>query len=98
MLAQGAGDLLHGLDAAAHGLAAPFVEELACPGGRVVVPELLKSFLEKVSPDGFEVVAEEIAQPKVLLVAEMIAASEEQPAGFPQERGTAFVLHAPGFV
>jgi len=58
MLAQGAGDLLHGPDAGAHGLAAPLIEELAASCS----PKLLKGFLEKVGPDGLQVVAEEIAQ------------------------------------
>jgi hypothetical protein len=44
VLTKGAGDLLHGLNAGAHGLPAPFVEELAGPCGRVVVPELVKRF------------------------------------------------------
>ena len=82
MLAYGAGDLLHWLDYGAHGLAAPFVEQLACPGRRVV-PELLKCFLEKVRADGLQVVAEEVAQSEVLLVKEILAAIEEQPAGLP---------------
>jgi len=42
--AQGAGDLLHGLDAGAHGLIAPEIQEIAGPGGRVIFPELLKIF------------------------------------------------------
>ena len=33
VLAQGTGDLLHGLDARAHGLPAPLVQELAGPSG-----------------------------------------------------------------
>src|SRR5215470_5623536 len=57
VLPEGAGDLLHGLDAGAHGLAAPLVEELAGPDRRVVVPKLLEGFLEKVSPDGLQVIA-----------------------------------------
>jgi hypothetical protein len=36
--------------------------ELACPGGRTVIPELLGKFLEKVGADGLEVVAEEVMQ------------------------------------
>src|SRR5262245_45719480 len=80
VLAERPGDLLHRLDPGAHGLAAPLVEELAGPGGRVVIPKLLKSFLEKVGPDGFQVVAEEIAQSEVLLRAEILTAPEQQPA------------------
>ena len=33
MSAQGAGDFLHGLDAGAHGLIAPEIQEVAGPGG-----------------------------------------------------------------
>src|SRR5262249_42945282 len=62
MLAERAGDLLHRLYAGPHGLAAPLVEELAGPSGRIVVPELLKGFLEKIRADGFQVVAEEVAE------------------------------------
>jgi hypothetical protein len=42
---------------------------------------LLEGFFEKVSADGLQVVAEEIAQSDVLLVVEILAAFEEQPAG-----------------
>jgi hypothetical protein len=52
-----------------HGLPSPLVEELARPSGRVVFPELLERFLEKVSSNGFEIVAEEIAQSEVLFNA-----------------------------
>jgi hypothetical protein len=44
VLAQRAGDPLDGLDAEAYGLPAPLVEEVACPGVRLVITELLKSF------------------------------------------------------
>src|SRR5215831_2028695 len=81
VLTPGAGDLLHGLNAGAHGLPAPFVEELASPGGRVVVPELLKRFFEKIRADGFQVVAEEVAEAEVLLVTKILVAFEQQPAG-----------------
>ena len=81
MLAKRAGDLLHGLDAGTHGLAAPLVQKSAGPGGRVVLPELLEGLLEKVSPDGLEVVTEEIAEPEMLFGTEVLAAFEKQPAG-----------------
>jgi len=51
------------------GLPAPFVEELASPGG-----ELLKRFFEKIRADGFQVVAEELAEAEVLLVTKILAA------------------------
>jgi hypothetical protein len=68
MHAQRPSDLVHRLDARAHRLAAPFVEELPGPRGRVVIPELLKGFLEKVSTDGPQVVAEQITEPEALVV------------------------------
>ena len=72
MLAERASDLFHRVDAGAHGLAAPFVEELARPGRRVIVPKLLKGLLEKISANGFEVVAKQIAEAKELLVREVL--------------------------
>jgi hypothetical protein len=52
--AQGAGDLLHRLDTAAHGLIAPEIQEHAGPSGRVIFPKLLKILFEEISPDGPE--------------------------------------------
>jgi hypothetical protein len=77
VLAQGSGDLLHGLDAGTHGLLTPLVQELACPGGRAVIPELLECFLEKVGPDGLQVVAEEIAQSEALLDLQILFPFEQ---------------------
>jgi hypothetical protein len=87
--AQGAGDLLHGLDAGTHCLAAPLVEKFAGPGGRAVLPELPEGFLEKVSPDGLQVVAEEIAEPEVLLFTQILTTLEQQPAGLLKDRAAA---------
>ena len=59
------------MSALPHRLAAPLIEESAGPGGRVVIPELLERFLEQVSADGFQIVAQQIAKPEVLLVTEI---------------------------
>jgi hypothetical protein len=53
MIAERAGDFLHGLNAGAHSLAAPLIEELPRLSRRVVFPELLERFLEQVSSNGF---------------------------------------------
>src|SRR5262249_23093291 len=74
------------------------IEELAGPGRRVVIPKLLKSFLEKVRVDGSQVVAEEIPEAEVLLIAEVLAAFEQQPTGLLQDRVAAFAFHAAGFL
>ena len=55
-------------------MAAPFVEELASPGGRVVIPELLKGFLQKLSADSLEVVVEQFAQPEALFDLQILPA------------------------
>ena len=86
MLAQGPGDLFHRLDARAHGLMAPEIEEHAGPGGRVVVPELLKIFFEEISPDGLQVVAEQISQAELLLRGEILFAFQNAPSRFRQQR------------
>jgi|HubBroStandDraft_2_1064218.scaffolds.fasta_scaffold03183_9 hypothetical protein len=98
MIVQRTGDLLHGFDAGSHGLAAPLVEELSGPGRRTIFPELLKGFLQKVGADGLEIVAKEVAQPEVLVVAKVLTATEQQPAGFPEDRGAALTSHAAGFL
>jgi hypothetical protein len=77
VLAQRASYLLHGLDAGAHHLTAPFVEEFPSPDGRIVVPELLKGFLKKVGADGPQVVAEEVAQPEALFGLQILSAFEQ---------------------
>src|ERR1017187_3129551 len=98
MIAWRTGDLLQGFDPGSHSLAAPLVEELAGPGGLTIFPELLKGFLQKVGTDGLEVVAEEIAQSEVLVGTEVLAAAEQQPAGFPEDWGAALTFHAAGFL
>ena len=98
MVAKRTGYLLHWFDTGAHGLAAPLVEELAGPGGRTVFPELLKGFLKKVGTDGLEVVAQEIAQPEVLVGAEILAVAEQQPARLLEDRRATLAFHAAGFL
>jgi hypothetical protein len=82
MLTQGAGDLFRGLDTGAHGLAAPFVEELAGRSGRVALPELLKGFLQKVSADSLQVVTEQFAPPEALFDLQILLAPQQQSARF----------------
>jgi hypothetical protein len=52
---QRPGDLLRRFDEGAHGLPAPLIQGLRGAGGLVVIPELLKRFLEKVSADDRQV-------------------------------------------
>jgi hypothetical protein len=57
-------------------VSAPFIEELAGPCGGMVIPELLKGFLQKVSTDGFQVIAKNIAEPETLFLLEAFLAFE----------------------
>ena len=80
MLPQRPGDLFHRFDTGTHRLPAPLIEELRGPGGRVVIPELLKGFLEKVSADGPEVISEEVTQAEALFSLQILFAFEQEPA------------------
>jgi hypothetical protein len=60
MRPQHSGDLLHRLDPGSQGLTTSFIQELTGPGGRVLFPELLEVFFEKVGANGFQVVTEQI--------------------------------------
>jgi hypothetical protein len=76
MLAQRPGDPFHEFDAGAHRLPAPLIEELRGPGGRVVIPELLKGFLEKVSADGPQVMSQQVTQAEALFSLQILLAFE----------------------
>jgi hypothetical protein len=54
-------------------LPTPVIEELFGACGRVVIPELLKGFLKKVSTYGLQVVTEQIAQPDVKRLGAFLA-------------------------
>src|SRR3954452_9251922 len=73
------------------------IEELSGPCGRVVIPEMLKGFLKKISTYGLQVVTEQIAQPEALLPLQILFAFEQQPARLPQRRHTALGRHAARF-
>ena len=53
VLTPGAGDFLHRLDTGPHDLTAPFIQELASPGGGGVIPELPIAFLQQAGRAGF---------------------------------------------
>lgn len=97
VFAQRTGDLFHGLDAGPHDLAAPMVEELPGPPRGVVIPELLKGFLEKVGANGLQVITEQIAKPEALFGFQILFAFEQQPARLLQQRHESFARHAARF-
>ena len=65
--------------------------------GRVVIPELLKLFLKKVSMYGLQVLTEQIAQPEALFRLQILFAFEQQPARFLQHGHAALAGYAARF-
>ena len=65
VLTERSGELLHRLEAAAHDLVTPEVEELSGPDRRVVGPELLEVLLQQVGANRLLVVAEQVAKPNL---------------------------------
>ena len=61
------GDLLHRFDARAHDLTAPLIEELASPGRRFILPELLEILLQQIGSHGPQVVTQQVAQAELLM-------------------------------
>jgi hypothetical protein len=61
VLAHRPGDLLHMLDPGAPQLPTPIIEELSGPGWGVIIPELLKGFLQKVSSHSLQAIAEQLS-------------------------------------
>jgi hypothetical protein len=51
------------------------------------------AFRTEVSSNGFEIVAEEIAQSEVLFSAEVLTATKQQPAGLLEDRVEALTFH-----
>ena len=80
MAAQHAGDLLHGLEARAHDLDAPLIQERTGPVNRSVVPEVVKPFPQQHGADGAQVVLHELAQTGALIARLIGWSFQEQPA------------------
>src|SRR5665213_684019 len=94
MSAHRAGEFLHRFDSRSQGLGAPRIQEFAGPDGRVVFPELLELFLQKVGTHALQVVANQIAQLDALQVSEVLGALEQAPAGSFEQRLITFLRHA----
>ena len=55
-------DLLAWFDTTSHDKGAPIVEKLACPHRTTVLPEVSELLGQEISPDGFEICLEQLAQ------------------------------------
>jgi hypothetical protein len=53
-------------------LTAPLVEKLAGPSGRIVFPQSLKGFLQKVGSDGLQLIPEQVAEAEALLLLQIL--------------------------
>lgn len=65
MSADGPGELLQWFDPRAHDFHAPLIEKLSCPGGRVVVPELLEVFCRQENSNLSRLPVEKVTVEKV---------------------------------
>src|SRR5450759_1082911 len=79
-------DLLDGVEASAHDLGTPAVEERAGPRGGAVGPEGLEVLAQQRGAYRLEIVADEGAQAAPFFRGAMVASFEQQPAGLGQER------------
>src|SRR5450756_1532138 len=79
-------DLLDGIEAGAHDLGTPAVEELAGPHGGAVGPEGLEVLAQQGGAHRLEIMADEGAQATPFFRGAMVASFEQQPAGLGEER------------
>jgi hypothetical protein len=79
-------DLLHRLEARAHDLHAPLIEERAGPVDRAVLPEIVKPFPQQHGADCAQVVLDQFSQAGALLTRLILRAFQEQPARLREER------------
>ena len=77
MSPEGSDELFHGIEPAAHGAGAPFLEEPAGPVGTFIMPERIEGFLEQIGSDGLEVVSEKLLELGFLVGGEIGGTLEE---------------------
>lgn len=92
------GHFLHGLDPRLHRPGTPSVQELARPVGRSIGPEQLKLFLQQVTPDRLQIVAQKLRQPGLLFRRQILWSLEQQPAAVGQYRLIALSLQLPSLL
>ncbi len=85
MTPQAPGDLFHRADPASHGAGAPGVEELHRPLGAGVLPEPLEVLAKQMSPDALEVVLQDLLEPDLLMLREVLWPFEQAPTGIRQD-------------
>jgi hypothetical protein len=86
MTPQHARDLLHRLDAGAHHLDTPLIQEGGSPIDRAVVPERLKALAEQHGAHGPQIVLHQFTQPGPLRARLIRPPFQEQPARLGEER------------
>jgi hypothetical protein len=89
---------LHGPDLRSHRSGTPSVQELARPIGRFIGPEQLKLFLQQVTPDCLQIVAQKLRQPGFLFRRQILWPFEQQPAAIGQYRLIALSLQLPSLL
>ena len=97
MSPEGFDKFLHGIELAAHGPGAPLLEEPTCPVWTVILPEPVEGLLEQISPNGSEVVFEQVLEFRVLPGGEVFRAFEEAVTGSAEHGIEAVAFELLGF-
>jgi hypothetical protein len=82
MTPQASGDILHRASPAAPGAGATGIEKLHGPLGARVLPEPLKVLVEQMSPDTLQVVLQDLLEPDLLMLREVLRSLEQAPRAF----------------
>lgn len=96
MRAKHAGDLLHGLDAAAHGPLAPIIQKATSPVHRPIGPEVLECFLPIPRPSGGQAARQQAFQFGPGATANATATAQQLPAHFLEALGQRATSQAAG--
>ncbi len=98
MAAQHPSDFLHGGKLRPHRSPTPRVQKLPRPLRRRIRPEQLEVFLQQITPDRAEIVAQQLGQSDVLLGTQVLRALQEQPSCLGQDGLIALGLERPRFL
>ncbi|MDD2710991.1 MAG: hypothetical protein PHV34_23690 [Verrucomicrobiae bacterium] len=97
MCAQHSSHLAHGFDSGLEGLAGPQIQEILGPGFGTIMPEIGEVFLEDVSADRAQIMAQELTQGYAQAPAEIFPAFKQCPTQVDQQGFAASPAHGGGF-
>lgn len=98
MTAQGFDEFFKRLDATTHRSVTPVVQVLPGVPRAVVFPEYIECFLDAVSPDGFQIVGEQVVESGPLPHGEILGTLQKAIARLAQHRIVSFGVEPLGFL